>query len=272
VDQEAARSRLTRSGKAVEYAFVWPEGSPRFTADPSPGATAAARLATAVSLTGFELCPRLREVAGWQSEEARWGAWVGARCRDGLPSYKLYLEVPEGAPWLSFDRELCEADPFLDANNATLCMVGFAPSETVETYYRLRKLYRDQVPLLLERVGLPDESRELISMVQRLIGRTIHAEFPSANLGYSYSVSPRGVQAFTLYSHASSFLGHDSAIRSEVLRYAEDRGWDVSAYRDLTASLLESRPQWSRHGMVGFVLDSGGGLHLTIGVTEGEAA
>ncbi|MEO1517167.1 MAG: hypothetical protein AAFV95_19235 [Bacteroidota bacterium] len=265
-------SRLTCRGYPLELAYVWPSNSFRFTVDLLPGGDLATRMQRSLEAVGGSVHPiqesLFDRLCGWHYRHAgKYGAWLGARSKEGKMSYKLYVEVPPGAPWQEEKRQrIGQAPP----NGARLVMVGMDPlSGEVEYYYRIDRLNLRGLQPLMMRYGFPDRSREFIDLLQAVSQRHIRFEIPSSNLGYSISFdASEEAQTFTCYSVADSLLGGDSAIREAVLRLGRRMDWDMSLYDEATKPLAKGvhlRDSW--HGMLGLVAARKGPVQFTIGWT-----
>lgn len=278
--RQAAHSacRLTPSGAPVEFAFCWGDGKPRLTADPAPGESAAVRLERGIALIpaipSGRLTRALEIVKVWQRDhESNYGAWVGAREKDGEPGFKLYAEVPEAAPWENWEQSEVGAPPVLPSRGVRLCMLGLDPaSDTLELYYRLNALYPQEIDALLRRIGLPARSGEITALLESLESRTIRHEIVCSNLGFSYAFLADGARVFTLYASAHSLLGGDGTIRSSILSLLERRSWDGSAYQAVSEPLAGQKGPATSHGMVGCIVAAEGPIRFTAGIAPQASA
>lgn len=271
----AATSRLSRTGSPLDLAFVWPAAGVdvRATADPAPGATAAARLRRCLELAGplagGPAARALAVVLGWQSEcGGRYGAWVGVRASQAGPGVRLYVEVPAGAPWRAWEAEVAGAAAGLAEHGVAPAMLGLDPGTgRLELYYRAGRLHAGEVELAARRVGLPGCGTAAVDLLGALAGRLFRRDLPSADLGFSAAWSPAGEPvAFSLFSFAHSLLGGDRRIRAAVLGLADSRGWDAGPYRELSAPLADGTGFATWHGMAGALAAADGTVRLQVGL------
>ncbi|GGE87310.1 hypothetical protein H1W37_06415 [Stappia taiwanensis] len=257
-DQDAggAPSDLTPAGAPLEVAFVWPSGELRVSADPCPGAGARARLLSCLSGLTAALSPdqarHVERVAAWQrAHGSRFGGWLGYRVIGGILRSKLYLDVPRGAPWETWEEEVCGRAPVLPSRGLRLSMIGLdTRSGGLELYYRCDRLFPKELDTLLTRLRLPERGGEVVALVAALTRRSIRFELPSYDMGFSYAFDGQGrPQAFTWYSVAEALLGPPDRVREAILRVGRAAGWDQDAYARLTDARAVPG-----HGLVGAVL------------------
>lgn len=270
----SGHSRLTKKGMPLEWAFVWPGKDIRATIDPLPSGTSQDRLLRSLDLAG-ELASGLQtsvamKLLGWQTEFAlRYGAWIGLRVTENGPAHKLYLEVPQATSQLQIVRGLgCDQAEML-RKGFNLVMVGLQPDKgTVELYYRAKAISVPALRTLLQKLGLPDRSKEIVEQVGQLKQRRLQYLLPSDDIGFSVSYSPSGEpQAFTLYAYTISLLGMDSTVREHIVRYSDRQGWDISTYLAMSEAAQHVHfdiNTW--HGMAGFVVANSGPIHFTVGI------
>jgi hypothetical protein len=250
-----AESRMTPSGQPAELAFLWPRPDYRISLDPCPGAAPGQRLAhcaeATLSLLSTAQAATLDRITGWQAiYGARFGAWLGLRLRQGRVAYKLYLDIPAGAPWADWEEELAGTAQVRSSRNAIATMVGLDPETGgTEVYFSAGRLHPDDICALASRIGIEAPGTVVPSLVQDLTGRSIRFALPSFDMGFSNSwAEDRTARAFTWYSTAVGLLGPDQRARSALLRVGAKRGWDMSAYSALTTG---SPP---RHVLIGAAL------------------
>lgn len=286
VRTEAARvkslSDLTSIGAPFEAAFLWPAGDMRISLDPCPGALPAARRAACLARLGVQLAPEQQGifglVCGWQQAHAgRYGAWLGIRLREAAGAgrcvtRKLYLDVPEGAPWQAWEGELIDAPAVLPRREPRLTMIGLDPVKGgAELYWRCGRLYPGELDTLLRRFRLPERGSEIVDWITALTRRSVRFELPAYDMGFSCAFDaafqPR---VFTWYANAVSLLGPPERIREALLRVGRKAGWPMADYAALTAPDRAGRVPV--HGLLGAILAADAPFAVTATVAVGEAA
>lgn len=247
-----AQSRLTPSGHPAELAFLWPDADYRISLDPCPGASPETRLAlsahtVAPALSSAQLAT-LAKISEWQQTYgARFGAWLGLRLRRGDVAHKLYLDIPEHAPWAAWEAELAGTPQIRSSRGAVATMVGLDPlTGGTEVYFSAGRLHPADVPALARRIGIDQSDTVVPALVQDLTQRSVRFALPSFDMGFSNAFADDGsAAAFTWYSTTVGLLGPDDRARAALLSAGARRGWDMSVYRDLTSG------QPPRHVLIG---------------------
>jgi hypothetical protein len=258
-------SNLTAAGVPLELGFVWPQNDMRLTVDPMPGGSAQERSASCVAATAGTLTNLQSDTAGrlrlWQRDHsARYGAWLGLRARGGDIRRKLYLDVPQTAPWQPWEAEIVGKPAVLPSRGIVPTMAGLDGDRGgVELYYRAQGLHPAELDTLLARAGLPPRGVEIARTVQELLQRTIRGPLPSADMGFSYALDESGrALAFTWYSTSRALLGPPSRAREAILRVVRAQGWDAGDYERLTGDA-----DTPHHGIVGMTIPREGPMQLT---------
>ncbi|TBX27862.1 hypothetical protein TK43_08830 [Roseovarius sp. JS7-11] len=248
----AAQSRLTPSGQPAELAFLWPDADYRISLDPCPGASPETRLAlcarvVAPALSSAQLAT-LAKISEWQQTYgARFGAWLGLRLRRGGLAHKLYLDIPEHAPWAAWEAKLAGTAQIRSSRGAVATMVGLDPlTGGTEVYFSAGRLHPADLPALARRIGINLSDAVVPALVQDLTRRSVRFALPSFDMGFSNAFADDGAgTAFTWYSTTVGLLGPDDRVRAALLSAGATRGWDMSVYRDLTSG------QPPRHVLIG---------------------
>jgi hypothetical protein len=261
-------SNLTAVGAPLELTFVWPPNELRIAVDPCPGGTARQRTQACLKAMAGALSPQQLSLVGkvndWhQRHQRRYGAWLGFRANNGDIRRKLYLELPETAPWPDWEREVVGKPPVLPSRRVQATMIGLDGSRGgVEIYYRCGRLYPAELDTLLRRFGLPERGAEIAGCLQALTRRTIRFELPSFDMGFSAALAEDGEPlAFTWYSASAALLGPVARAREAILRVGRASGWPVGGYERLTAPNPDGSV--AHHGLIGMTIPRDGGMQMS---------
>jgi hypothetical protein len=261
-------SRLTPAGAPLEAAVVWPTPGLRVSLDPCPDASPDARVLScyddiAQPFTAAQVNVMAR-VGMWRKDHpGRYGAWLGLRVVDGDLRKKLYLDVPEGCGWSSFDETMAGRPAVLPRRQIRMTMIGLDPvSGGVELYYRSARLFPAELDTLMRRFGLDERGQEIVDLLSALTQRSIRFELPSHDMGFSVAFDPQGAaRVFTFYSNATALLGPAARARAALLRVGRERDWPMQDYDALSAP--DGDGLVPEHGLVGAMLAADQPMHAT---------
>jgi hypothetical protein len=261
-------SNLSAVGAPLELGFVWPRGELRVTVDPCPRASPCARAKRVITAAAGALEPSqwsvVDRVTSWHAcDETRYGGWLGLRARGTQIRRKLYLEVPQGAPWQEWELNAVGKPAVLPHRDVRATMIGLDGDRGgFEVYYRCGRLFPAELDTLLRRFGLPERGAEITRAAHLLVQRTIRFELPSFDMGFSCALSSDGrAQAFTWYSTSPALLGPAARAREALLRVGRASGWDVDGYAALTEPAADSTVP--HHGLVGMTIPRDGPMQVT---------
>jgi|GEM_PF-5928660 hypothetical protein len=270
------KSRLTNNGVPIEFAFVWPDGDLRFTADMLPAGNPVARFWASYNRlpepqTHYQslrqILPTYEKTILEEEHKFRYGAWIGYR--EKSPAPKLYIEITP-CPHILPAQILSSLKEHLPSKKIVPVMAGFSFNGDYEYYFRISHLYARNLSTLFKLSGIPDQSKSVQQLLETLIRRYIKAEIPTTDLGISIACSIKGdIQALTIYSYAQSLLGLDPQIKKAVLELGKEYNWDMDPYLELTAGLEKIKEfdinTW--HGMVGIVASKDGKILFNTGLS-----
>jgi hypothetical protein len=279
------QSCLTMPGSPVEIAFATHDPALRYTIEPGPAELdRRARVDHAVGLLADLGAPTppvdlLAQIRRWQAVgELRYGAHLGARHTAVEDRYKLYAELPReaGASAEPVIEDLLGSAAVLTGpeRGAHLCLLGLdLASSALEAYYRVNALHPREIAPLMARIGLDHRAAELLDVLQSCTSTRLRHRLPGDAWGFSYAASAGAKQApvFTLYTLARTLFGPDHWSREGVLGLAGRMGWDLGAYAEVSAPLLNRRRFVSYHGMFGLVIRPDAPLGAWIGLAPPES-
>jgi hypothetical protein len=262
-------SRLTGDGFPFELAFSTADARVRFTLEPGMAKLhPRERLEVAIDAmraAGSEPVPEevAQHLGAMQAgAELAFGGWVGARVGLEETVFKLYAEIPPGAPAM----RLVERPIALGDRTAVQRMVAYAPAaRAFEWYLRVPSLEPRHLPAVLGPAGKEAEASRLLEIVADAYGHPITGRLPGPSVGVSY-LSGRGAPTVTLHFYARALWGSDARIRRGFTRVAQQLGWDPEPYLEVTEPMA-TREDWRTfHGILGISLDRENGVSMTIGL------
>ena len=281
-----AFSTLTQNGFPVELAMTAQEPGLRYTTEVAgPEVAMTDRLPHAERLLaclGAGSLPdeRLAELRQLQaSGPLKWGAWIGARhCPDG-DRYKLYVEMPraDSAAVTALIGRYLGVTSLLPDEATPLIAIGLMPdSSRIELYFEFEPLELKywQISYLMHEVGLRSRSQDLLGLMEQVRGYRLgqaRPQLPPAIFGFSYALSTPGEPpVFSLFGRVGMLLGGDGQIRRQLLRLADQMGWDFSRYAELTQPLSHWTWRNEHHNAIGFIVGPQGPplLHLSLSPPE----
>jgi hypothetical protein len=204
-----------------------------------------------------------RSFAAMQAVESlAFGAWVGCRVGPEDVAYKLYAEIPPGAP----PTRLIDRPITLSDRSVIPRMVAYSPATLAyESYLRVPSLEPRHLPTLLAPAMQQAGASRLVEVVEDAYGHRIRGRLPGPSVGVSY-LTRGGAPIVTLHLYARAIWGSDARIRAGFERMAAGLGWDPSTYLAVTAPIA-SREDWrTYHGILSITLDPAHDLSLGIGV------
>ncbi len=264
---ELGGSNLAAGGDPVEFQFVWSVDSggvdTRVTVDTDPAGTPGSRLARCIALAPTlsiqqQVC--CASIVERRRTEAHYGGWISSRCRNGVFSRKLYLEIPAATPtgdWSPIDpRQFTR----LPARAFIPLMAGFDPSTGgIELYGPIAPLQADGLGLLCRQLELPALSSAAIQLLQQLMQQRITTRMPTLDQGLSLATDHQGrIIALTWYAHCDALLGRAPGARKALLAFGDARGWNMGPYERLTAPDTSGAVPW--HGVIGLTIGKHSGL------------
>lgn len=283
-------SALSADGYPIELTFASMDPSIRFTFDaalskPDVSARLQDTMALLSNLDGAHDWDVLGErCLAAQGDDLTWGAWLGARYREEGARYKLYAELPPSSAGL-VERELAlllgkkPLDPGVPILPAAL---GLEPERGISEYYFIFDefgLSWSWIDRLLFRIGLQQQSRELLRLFQNTRGFARHetaTAFVPTRYGFSLAFDAGASPvAFSLFAFARRMGTSDASIRENVATVARERGWDMEDYLALTehAKHEQNTERCHFHNAIGCVVSpySEPGLYISL-TPPGRAA
>lgn len=209
-----------------------------------------------------DFCTFFRDIQ--RAGTLKYGAWIGGRHYTSADEFKLYVEVPGGADDHAIER-LNSVSPFnIEFHRKPISkycrikldLIGYTPAgRQLEYYFSVKGLAAWEIGAILYPAGFETHRDSLMDLLQKAYGRPVYKEFPSSEMGFSYSFSlETGASVFSLYTFASSMFGGDARIRGEILSLARKEGWNMDFYEHMTRPLADARGPKCTHGMVGFAV------------------
>lgn len=274
-------SSLTGDGFPVEFAFTTADNSLRYTCEVStPLTTPKERLAIALrrlktlgsAAPPAPLLAKLQQIqeSGTSLLSLQYGTWVSGRHSLAGDSYKLYVEVPDGALKTAAQplNRLRIPQPELANRTVQLRMLGYnLATRQLEPYFKVQRLEAYHLPRLMAPCGLSDHAHTLHRYLEQQYGYALPDKLPGDSVGFSYSLSPVGVpETFTLFFSARAFWGGDASIRRRFCQSATAQGWDASLYTDMTSPLKTCHTWATHHGLLGYSVLPCGSILPGIGV------
>ncbi|MBL6430354.1 MAG: hypothetical protein HPM95_00505 [Alphaproteobacteria bacterium] len=175
----SAPSRLTPAGAPMEAAVVWPAPGLRVSLDPCPDASPDVRVRSCRDVIAqpftVEQADVMARVALWCKEHpGRYGAWLSLRVVDGELRKKLYLDVPQGCSWETFEAQTVGAPAVLPRRQIRLTMIGLDPvSGGVELYYRCGRLFPPRSTRCCAASRWRSAGRKVVEFIAALTQRTV---------------------------------------------------------------------------------------------------
>jgi hypothetical protein len=252
-------SSLSPSGYPVQF-IVGPESCIEYLSDVgAPETPASEKLAHALRIfdsLGVDAPPRAWTDAfgvAQRGAQLRTGAWLRGRHGPSADEYTLYIEVPA------------------DAGAAAALLARVLPSELVTAVIALGRLesigvepntgridlicacsatYAEALEPAMRRFGLEDRAGDLLSLVSRTPARPAALPLGGGLLGRAVSIRGSDAERFMLIAPARRLLGRDRDARRRLLELADEEGWDLSSYADLTRPLEFDPPRTRLHGLI----------------------
>jgi hypothetical protein len=189
----------------------------------------------------------------------RWGAWGGG-FHDGVANRrKIYIEATPS------ERAATRAAPTIRGlpSGASLRFVGTTKgSNDREYYFRRDNLTIAEVGRLMCGAELRECATPLLDAIAKTLPWPTRDRLLRADAGFSV-VPGRAVSVFT---YARRVWGSDASIRRAMLRLAEQRGWDVDLYDEVTRPLQNADGYLTHHGVLAWIAAPERPIELRISV------
>jgi hypothetical protein len=177
-------------------------------------------------------------------------AWVGVTHRPHGDEYMLYVEVPRGGGPRLLERLVPASLLPPLAALGRLDTVGVSGTGRIELYCACDRTDARLIESGMLRLGLGERAGDLIGLIERTPARPASLLLQGGAFGLGATLVGGEVESFMVVVPARRMLGRDHDTRRRLLELADDEGWDLSAYAELTRTLdLSSSRRVPVHGL-----------------------
>lgn len=274
-------SRLNGNGAPLEFTFSSLDDELRYTVEVGgPDIAPERRLERAGALmarleAGAFARDAVAEMTALQvGGPLGWGAWLGVRHKPAGTVFKLYAEMPATvtpATKARLDDHFGDG-PQVPGRAARLVALGRTlGDDRLEAYYRLDGLglENSELAAMLAPLGLADRADTLGGLMRSGIFGDAgpRRSLPNVDYGISLSTLPGGKgPVVSVFAFAEDYIGGDGFVRHQMLYTAQERGWDLGAYRALSAPLAAQFRRAAHHNVIAFLVgpDPVAGMHISL--------
>jgi hypothetical protein len=177
-------------------------------------------------------------------------AWVGVTHRADADEHMLYVEVPRGGGTGVLEALVPASLVLPLASLGRLDTVGVSGAGRIELYCACDRTESRLIESGMLRVGLGERARDLIGLIERTPARPASLLLQGGAFGLGATLVGGDVESFMVVVPARRMLGRDHDTRRRLLELADEEGWDLSAYAELTEALeLPSPRRVPVHGL-----------------------
>lgn len=263
-------SLLTPAGYPMELTFRCDSNDLYITTETSPKDTGiSTRLQTAQRYSGEFSSgqhPELKELstAGGQ----RYGCWLGVRNKEDQNQYKLYHEVTAEAREFFIKKLFLLIGKAVNLPELIPLMAGLVPGVNgiAEFYCRIARPSVYNLEHLCALGGVTAETRTMLDHLCWMGGMNREQLLSRVRFGISFQAMPGQRPGITIFVHAAQICPSNVEIRSRLISFARQSGYQMPLYEKVTERLLINDPGFPVHGMISLKPGPGQNIFFTVGI------